>query len=168
MNITLIGMAGAGKSIVGKELAKRLDYRFVDVDKVIEKRNRMRLQQIIDGVGDDKFIKEEERAVLSLGKIKNCIISPGGSVVYSKKAMAFLKNNSKIVFLDTSLKAIEKNITNVNKRGIVGLKNRTLKELFEERLPLYKRYADMVITIDKEFNLDLILKKITKTFSLVS
>ena len=82
MNITLIGMAGVGKSVTGKELAKRLDYGFIDIDEIIEKKANLKLQQIIDDLGDDKFLAIEERTVLGLDKLENCIISPGGSVIY--------------------------------------------------------------------------------------
>ncbi len=152
MNIALIGMAGVGKSALGEELAKRLNYRFLDIDEVIEKKTKLRLQEIIDSSGEDEFLKIEEKAVLGLGELDRCVISPGGSVVYSKAAMGFLKENSVVVFLDASFESINGRITNHSTRGIIGLKNKSLKELFEERLPLYKKYADITIEMPLDFN----------------
>lgn len=160
MNITLIGMAGAGKSTVGKKLAKKLKYKFIDVDKIIEKKNKAKLQKLIDKFGDKKFIKIEENAVLSLKKPKNSIISPGGSAIYSKKAMKFLKKNSKIIYLNASFESINKRLKNKSARGIVGLKNKSLKALYKERLPLYKKYADLTVKIPKDFNICIVIKKI--------
>ncbi|RLG14690.1 MAG: hypothetical protein DRN66_01430, partial [Candidatus Nanohalarchaeota archaeon] len=89
MNITLIGMAGVGKSFIGKHLAERLNCTFVDIDEVIEKKTSLTLQQIIDTHGEEEFLKIEERAILRLNGFNNSIISPGGSIIYSKKAMDF-------------------------------------------------------------------------------
>ncbi len=145
MNITLIGMSGVGKSRAGKVLAKKLNYCFVDIDRIIEKANGKKLQDLIDSLGDEKFLELEENAILSIGNISNCIISPGGSSIYSEKAMTFLKAISKIVFLNASLEQIKSHTANFSERGIVGLKEKGLEKLFEERLPLYRRYADLTI-----------------------
>jgi len=147
MNITLIGMAGAGKSTIGKALAKRLNYTFIDVDGMITKKTGMPLQALIDKQGDSALIRFEEEAILELEQVDNCIISPGGSVVYSEKAMEHLKKISKIVFLDAPFRSIVRRIPNARKRGIVGLRDRSLKELFEERLVLYRKYADFSIRL---------------------
>jgi shikimate kinase len=147
MNITLIGMAGVGKSYIGRLLAEKLNYKFIDVDEIIEKKANKKLQQIVDEDGENKLLKLEEEAVLDIGKVEDTVISPGGSVVYSEEAMRFLKNNSIIIFLNDSLENIKKNINNIENRGIIGLKNKSFEELFEERMMLYSRYADIVINI---------------------
>jgi len=154
MNITLIGMPGVGKSVIGKELAKRLNYRFLDIDEIIEKKTKLKLQQIIDNFGDDKFLETEEKTILELGKFDNCIISPGGSVVYSAEAMKFLKKNSVVVFLDFSLKSIKNRISNFSTRGIVGLKKKGLEALFNERVTLYKKYADITVKMSEDFDIN--------------
>ena len=142
-NITLIGMAGAGKSAIGKELAAMLSYRFVDIDEIIEEEAGLKLQQILDDSGEDKFLDIEERTILELGKVDKCVISPGGSVVYSAKAMKFLKENSVVLFLNAPFESIEKRLTNKEVRGIVGFKKRTLNTLHKERLILYRTYKDI-------------------------
>src|SRR3989344_5472152 len=106
MNITLIGMPGVGKTLIGKELAKKLDYNFIDVDEIMEKNSGFKLQRIIDLFGEDEFLKTEEKTVLELGELDRAVISPGGSVVYCEKAMKFLKRTSKVVFLNASFETI--------------------------------------------------------------
>lgn len=147
MNITLIGMSGVGKSHIGKLLADRLNYRFIDIDKIIEKESGKRLQTIVDCIGDEEFLKLEESAILGIGKISNSVICPGGSSIYSEKAMNFLKSASKIVFLNASLSEIKKRTPDFSRRGIVGLKEKGLEKLFEERLPLYRKYADTTVNL---------------------
>jgi len=157
MNITLIGMAGSGKSAVGRALAKRLKYGFVDTDDLIELKSGMQLQQILDTLGRDEFIKTEELAILELCKYgmgtdnRNYhVIATGGSVIYSEKAMDFLKRNSIVVFLNAPLSILKKRLRNMDSRGIVGLKDKGLDELFNERLALYKKYSDITIGLYEE------------------
>ncbi len=162
MNITLIGMAGAGKSTIGKALAKRLNYTFIDVDRLITEKTGMPLQDLIDKQGDSALIRFEEEAILGLGQLDNCIISPGGSVIYSRDAMRHLKEISKIVFLDAPFRSIVRRIPNARKRGIVGLRDRSLKELFEERLVLYNKYADFSIKIRSRENVQSLAERVIK------
>lgn len=158
MNITLIGMPGVGKSFIGKKLAKKLGYKFVDVDDLIEKEQGMKLQAFLDKEGDAKFVETEEENVLSL-KGDKIVIAPGGSVVCSRRAMEYLREISKIIYLKDSLKSIKKRVLNINSRGIVGLKNKDIWELFSERGKLYEKYADFVIDMT-DFDVENILKKI--------
>ena len=161
MNITLIGMSGAGKSLVGKELAKKIKFDFIDIDKLIEKKSNLELQRIIEKLGKQRFLKLEERTVLDIDYTDNLVISSGGSVVYSQKAMKHLKTISKIVFLDASLEDIKKRIPDFSKRGIVGLED-GLEKIFNERYELYKKYSDISIKIPKIFDLNSIINKIIK------
>ncbi len=143
-NIVLIGMPGAGKSTVGVLLAKVTFREFVDTDLVIQAAEGRRLQDIIDRSGVDAFRNLEERYVLALAS-ENAVIATGGSVVYSERAMAHLRENSKVVFLDVPLDVLEKRLTDTATRGIVAGPGQGLQALYEERLPLYRRYADVVL-----------------------
>jgi len=164
-NIVLIGMPGVGKSVLGRALAQRTGRAFIDVDEIIEEKMGLKLQQIIDRFGNNRFVEIEEEAILGLGERKQCVISPGGSVVYSTKAMDFLSGHAVVVFLKASLDGIRKNITNREVRGIVGLKGRDLKTLFKERTALYERYADMTVEIPAEFEIDLVIEEIMRNLS---
>ncbi|HII30195.1 shikimate kinase [Candidatus Woesearchaeota archaeon CG08_land_8_20_14_0_20_47_9] len=159
MNITLIGMPGAGKSLIGRELAKKLNYRFIDVDEIIEEKNGLKLQEIIDRFGDGRFKEIEEKTILELTnskprRLSNSVISPGGSVVYSEEAMRFLKKVSIVVFLNPSLKNIKTYNSDFSARGVVGLKKKSLEQLHNERLPLYRRYADVTMVLPENFDVE--------------
>ena len=160
MNITLIGMAGAGKSTIGRVLAKPLGYNFIDVDLLIKENTGMPLQALIDKQGDLALIKFEEEAILRLNQVDNCVISPGGSVVYSENTMQHLKEISKIIFLNAPFRIIIRRLPNARKRGIVGLRDRSLKELFEERMILYQKYADYSIKLKGKESIQKIVENI--------
>ncbi|MDD9265594.1 shikimate kinase [Paenibacillus sp. GCM10023248] len=140
MNIVLIGMSGAGKSTLGVLLAKALGMDFVDTDIVIQQHQGRLLQDIIDNEGIEKFLEIEEKSVCEL-QLNNCIISTGGSMIYSKKAMDHLKQNGQIIYLHVPYDEIRKRLTNVTTRGIVIKKGNSLKDVYEERVPLYKAYS---------------------------
>lgn len=160
MNITLIGMAGAGKSLIGKSLATRMGYRFIDPDKIIEDKMSLKLQEIIDRFGEDSFLEIEEQTILDLAPIDRAVISPGGSVVYSEKAMRFLKEESTVIFLDAPLESIQRHIPDQSRRGIIGLKKKDLKTLFQERRSLYQRYADITVELTENPNMSAVLEEI--------
>ncbi len=164
MNITLIGMSGVGKSLFGEKLAAKLGYRFVDVDLVIEKKQGMKLQKVLDRLGDSKFIEMEGKTILSL-KGEGMVFAPGGSVVYSKGAMEYLKKISKIIYLKDKPEIIKERTKNLDCRGIVGLKNKTFEALFAEREKLYEKYADFVVRIDN-FNPEVVVERILQTIKL--
>jgi len=161
-NITFIGMPGSGKSIYGKKLAKMLQYSFLDIDKLVEKQTGIKLQQIIDKFGDKKLMEVEENATLNLGFIRHYVISPGGSIIYSLKAMEFLKKISKIIFLDAPYEVIKKRLSNPDKRGIVGLKVKGLKEIYQERLPFYRKYANITLQSSDDLNINALMKSLEK------
>ncbi|RQD90387.1 shikimate kinase [Methanosalsum natronophilum] len=167
MRITLIGMAGAGKSTVSKVLAKKLNYKLIDIDKVIVKERNMSLNQLIKSFGEDGFIKIEEQAVLKLKMPRNCIISTGGSIIYSEDAMNRLKKETVIIFLDTPLQTIIERIKIPENRGLVGLnQNNTVSDIFKQRYELYKKHADIIITTDGNENISEIIKKISDKINL--
>lgn len=146
MNITLIGMSGVGKSYIGKKLAEKLNYNFIDLDEEIKKKTKLNLQYIIEKFGEKVFIEIEKNTALQLGSIQNCVISPGGSIVYSKHTMNYLKEISTVVYLVDSFQKIKNKIIKViDNRGIIGLKKKSFKMLYEERKPLYEKYADILI-----------------------
>jgi shikimate kinase len=147
MIITLIGMPGAGKSSVGKRLARLMGYTFIDTDNLIIHAAGALLQKIVDEQGDMALIGVEEQSILALQLKDNSVIATGGSVVYSEKAMQFLKANSVVVYLDVPFEAIAKRLSNIDTRGVVGLKGKGLRELYRERTGLYTAYADVTIKV---------------------
>ena len=143
-NITLIGMPASGKSSVGVVLAKRLGKKFVDTDIVIQEKYGKLLKDLIEEHGDDGF-REIEDEVNATIDVSNSIISPGGSVVYGERAMKHLKEISVIIYLELSYTAIKSRLGDLRERGITLKDGQTLKDLYLERTPLYKKYADITI-----------------------
>lgn len=146
-NMILIGMPGAGKSTVGVILAKVLGYGFVDADLVIQEKEGKLLHEIIEEVGADGFIEVENR-INSQIQAKRSVIATGGSVVYGAEAMEHLKKDGIVVYLSLPLAHLKKRLSDIRGRGVVLKEGQTLEELYEERVPLYEKYAD--ITVDEQ------------------
>ncbi|MCK5283632.1 MAG: shikimate kinase [Nanoarchaeota archaeon] len=163
VNITLIGMAGSGKSTLGKLLAEKLGYDFLDTDELIES-SYDSPQAMVETIGEENVLNIEEEVILSL-KGNNKIFSPGGSCVLSQKAIEHLRNISLIIFLDVPFETIKKRLYSVGvcKRGIIGFRNKILKDIFDYRKPLYQKYAHMTIKLTNKpikENLEILLNKI--------
>jgi len=159
-NIILIGMPGVGKSTVGVILAKVLGYQFVDSDLVIQKEEGKLLKEIIAEVGPEGFIQVENRVNASL-EVEDSIVATGGSVVYGKEAMEHLREIGTVVYLALPYEEIEKRLSDIKGRGVVLREGQTLKDLYEERTLLYKKYADVQIDetgLNVEETIDAILK----------
>lgn len=147
MIFVLIGMPGAGKSSMGKVVARRLHMRLVDVDRVIEAREGMKLHALIAERGMEAFRKIEEEALLSMGE-DNTIISTGGSAIYYPRAMEHLKSIGKVIYLYASLNTIVERIGDFSRRGVVIGEGQTIEDLYNERSALYKKYADAIVNCD--------------------
>ena len=148
-NIVLIGMPGAGKSTLGIVLAKILNKDFVDADLLIQNQSDKTLQKIIDALGPEGFI-EVENAVLSGISATNSVISTGGSAIYSDAAMRHLAEIGTIVYLQISYDSLKTRLGDLQERGVV-LKNgvsMSLHDLYDERKPLYEKYAQITVNVD--------------------
>ena len=136
MNICLIGMPSSGKSVLGKMLAKKRGMSFLDLDTLIEKNNGKLLREIIAEEGREGFLRIEEEAGASLS-VENTVISPGGSICYGEI--------SKVIFLHVPYEEMEKRIGDPVKRGVAIPEGFTLKDLYEERTALYRKYAEFTL-----------------------
>lgn len=166
-NITLIGMPSAGKSVIGVLLAKRLGLQFIDTDLVIQEEEGKLLKEIIAERGLDGFAEVENR-VNSQVAAERAVISPGGSVVYGAEAMAHLKAISTVVYLKISYEELKQRLGDLTDRGVAIREGMTLRDLYEERVPLYEKYADLTL---EEGNMgagacvDALLKQLKKTLT---
>ena len=146
-NIVLIGMPGVGKSTIGVVLAKVLGYKFMDSDLVIQEQTDRLLKDIIAEEGIDEFINIENKVNASINTEKS-IIATGGSVVYGKEAMEHLSRIGTVVYLKLPYASLVRRLGNLKDRGVVLKEGQTLKSLYEERTPLYEKYAHL--TVDEE------------------
>ena len=156
-NVSFIGMAGCGKSTIGKALSKNLGINFTDTDLLIEEKFKASLEQIKKDNGYKFVRRAEEEVILSLDKhIK--IISTGGSAIYSEKSMSHLSSFSKIIYINTPLDEIKNRIGQGQQRGLAAPEGLSIDEIFQEREPLYKKWADT--TLDGKDSVEKILANI--------
>lgn len=148
-NIILIGMPGVGKSTIGVVLAKKLGYGFVDSDLIIQETEGTLLHDIILEKGLNGFLSIENKVNTSINST-NAIIATGGSAVYGKEAMEHFNEIGTIVYLKLSYKSIEKRVGDLHERGVALQDGQTLKELYDERIPLYEKYADLVFDCENK------------------
>ena len=148
-NIVLIGMPGAGKSTLGIVLAKILNKNFIDADLLIQNQCDKTLQKIIDAMGPEGFIAVENE-VLSEIDATNTVIATGGSAVYSDAAMKHLASIGTVVYLEISYESLVSRLNDLQERGVVlkGGISMSLRELYDERKPLYEPYADITVNVD--------------------
>ncbi|HSV27067.1 MAG TPA: shikimate kinase [Sedimentisphaerales bacterium] len=144
-NLALIGMPGAGKSTVGVLLAKAMGRLFIDTDIYIQAIENRPLRAIIDEVGLEKFCRMEEEHILCIDAV-GAVIATGGSVVYSPRLMQHFRETATIVHLDLDLEVIRTRLGDLEARGVVIRKDQTIDELYAERMPLYRKYADVTIS----------------------
>lgn len=158
-NIILIGMAGCGKSTIGVLLAKTLGYEFIDTDLILQRQERRLLQEILNTDGFPYFKDAEERALCSL-HATHAVIATGGSAVYSERGMEHIKQDGICVWLKLPYDEILRRIHNISTRGIAISPGKTLRDVFEERQPLYAKYADIVLSCqgDAEANVKALVK----------
>lgn len=143
-NIILIGMPGSGKSTVGVVLAKILGYNFIDLDLVISNREGSTLQSIIDNRGLEEFLKCEQAAAVGLDCEKT-VVATGGSVVLSKKGMENLSKLGRVVFFDVPYQELCGRIKNLKTRGIACKPGDTLLDVYNQRIGLYREYAQITV-----------------------
>ncbi len=150
-SITLIGMPGAGKSTIGKILAGMIGFDFVDLDILIKERSGRSHADILEKDGEAELLRLEEKYTLELDfypQKGGIIFSPGGSIIYSPAAMEKIKNESRIIYLELPIAEVQKRLgAEMDKRGIVGLKEKGIERLFRERVPVYEEAAHYKIEI---------------------
>lgn len=161
-NIVLIGMPGIGKSTIGVILAKLIGYRFMDSDLVIQEQEGKLLKDIIEEKGTKGFLEVENRINAQISPQKT-VIATGGSVVYGEEAMAHFKDIATIIYLKASYPVIEARLSNIKNRGVVIEDGQTLEDLYNERIVLYEKYADITVEehdLTVEETLELLTQKL--------
>ena len=160
-SISLIGMAGAGKSSIGLELSKQLNLQFIDSDLLIEAKFNQTLQNILDDSGYLKLRDIEEKTILSI-ELSNSVLATGGSAVYSPIAMKYLMQNSLVIYLEVPFDQILQRVPSFLDRGFAKQPNQSIEDAFQERQALYVESAHHAI-----LNTDDLSSCITKILSLL-
>ncbi|MDC3152859.1 AAA family ATPase [SAR86 cluster bacterium] len=156
-NISLIGMAGCGKSTLGKALSKELNVDFLDTDSLIEEKHQLTLEQIKTKYGYQFLRSEEENVIMNItSTIK--IISTGGSAIYSDKSMLHLSKFSKIIYLDTPFDIIKNRIVNGEDRGLAVAPGTSIEDAYRERIVLYEKWGEL--KLDGSLSIDELVSRI--------
>ena len=156
-NISLIGMAGCGKSTLGKALSKELNVDFLDTDNLIEEKHQLTLEQIKTKYGYQFLRSEEENVIMNItSTIK--IISTGGSAIYSDKSMLHLSKFSKIIYLDTPFDIIKNRIVNGEDRGLAVAPGTSIEDAYRERIVLYEKWGEL--KLDGSLSIDELVSRI--------
>ena len=161
-NIILIGMPGVGKSTAGVVLAKVLGYEFIDADLVIQQQEKRLLHEIISQEGTEGFLAIENGVNAQI-QADRAVIATGGSVVYGEEAMEHLRSIGTVVYLKLPFEILQKRLHNIKGRGVVRKEGQTLRDLYEERVILYEKYADIVIE-EENRNVEETIELITRAY----
>lgn len=148
-NIVLIGMPGCGKSTIGYRMSQKINYSFFDADKYLEEKENRIISDIFSKEGEEYFRKLETKYLEDLSKKEQIIISTGGGAVKKKENIDILKQNGIIVFLDRTIEDISKE-NHENRPLLQNIEN--LWKLYDERINLYRKYADIIIKNDDDMN----------------
>lgn len=143
-NVILIGMPGSGKSTLGVVLAKKLGYKFIDSDLVIQEKYETTLEALIGQHGDAGFIQIENDVNCSIDT-EHTVIATGGSAVYGEGAMKHFKEIGKVVYLEVSEEELKERLGSLSERGVVSNGKDTIEEIYEDRRSLYRKYADITM-----------------------
>ena len=146
-NIVLIGMPGCGKSTIGVLLAKHTCRDFIDTDVIIQVTHQQSLQSIVDEQGYLALRQIEEQVICSQ-TFDHQVVATGGSAVYSSAAMEHLQSDSVIVYLAATLATLRTRVKDYSQRGLAGPPGQTLEALYQERLALYQKFAQVVVQCD--------------------
>ncbi len=145
-NIVLIGMPAVGKSTIGVILAKVLGYDYLDSDLLIQKKENRLLKEIISDEGVEGFLAIENRINASINT-KRMVISTGGSAVYGTEAMEHLREIGTVVYLQIDFPVLAERLVDIHNRGVVIRKEQDIQALYNERGPLYEKYADITVNV---------------------
>lgn len=147
MNVTLIGMAGAGKSYLGRKLAEKLELEWVDSDLLLSEAHGGRdIQSILDELGEEAYILTEGKICMDYTRDRdNLLLSPAGSIIYNDEWLRHARDTSIIIYLKVPVEVIEERLSKVPPRAVIGLGRKTVRELYDERHPRYEECADLIV-----------------------
>jgi len=147
LNVYIIGFMGSGKSTVGRLLAERMGMEFIDTDELIEKKTEISIEELFKRFGEDFFREIEARILFEVSKTLGVVVACGGGVVLGDENMRLLRSTGIIVYLHVSIEELVKRLANDDKRPLLQVDNKVqvIRSLYSTRLPLYMKYADIIV-----------------------
>jgi len=166
-NVYLVGLMGAGKTTIAKTLARRLAYHFVDSDHEIESRTGVRLPTIFEIEGEEGFRRREAQVIADLARMHGCVVATGGGAVLRPDNRENLRASGLVIYLNVPLQTLCERTRHDKNRPLLQVSDplRKLTELYQQRDPLYRSIADLVVSggrISAQAVLQLLLKKMEK------
>ncbi len=164
-NVYLVGLMGAGKTTIGKALARRLAYHFVDTDHEVEARTGVGLPTIFEIEGEDGFRKREAQVIAELADLDAQVVATGGGAVLRPENRQNLRASGLVIYLDVPLPTLHERTRHDKKRPLLQVSDprQKLRELHTQRDPLYREVADLVVSgsrITVQSVLNLLIKKV--------
>ena len=144
-NIILIGFMGCGKTTVGKNTAEALRLDFVDTDEYIERKYEMRISEIFEKFGEEKFRDMETKALREVCQRDNTVISTGGGIIIRDENADIMKNSGKVFFINTPFETIKSRLKGDKKRPLLAEGFEKAKALYDSRMDKYQKAADKEI-----------------------
>ena len=151
-NICIMGLMGSGKSMIGKDLSKYLNFKFYDTDKEIELKTKKSINEIFKEDGEFHFRKLEEKICIKLLNQNNCVISLGGGSIINKEIRKSIKENSFSIYLQVKLNNLASRLKSSKKRPLLNndiSKIKILKNIFDNRKKFYEN-ADFIVNNDDD------------------
>ena len=147
-NIILIGAMGAGKSTIGRKLAKKLDMPFYDSDRVIEEKTGVDIATIFEYEGEKGFRVREEKAIGELCQLEHIVLATGGGAILSKNTRNALSTTGTVFYLKASIEALFDRVRSDANRPLLKTadRKRTIADLLQQREPFYLQTADYTVT----------------------
>ena len=141
---------GSGKSTIGKVLSEKLEYDFYDTDKLVEKVVGKKIKEIFEQNGEQYFRLKESEELDKTRKLKNAVIATGGGIIENEKNRLFLKEEKKVIFLDSSIERQYDRTKESQKRPLLnnGDSMKILKNLYQKRLSFYQEVSKLKISMD--------------------
>ena len=163
-NLLLTGMMGVGKSTLGKRLAKKLKLKFIDIDQIVEKKEKSTIKEIFENKGEDYFRKTEKKISLEELKKNNSVIALGGGAFMDTSIRKEAKNSSVSFWLDLNLKSLFIRLKNVKKRPLLNQDNleESVNKIYSERKKIYNK-SDFKIKCSS-MNINQVVNKIIKLY----
>lgn len=150
MNIILCGFMGCGKSTVGKAIANKINYNFIDSDEYIEHQENMSISEIFEKFGEDYFRNKETATISNISKLDHCVVSLGGGAVLNKENANIIKTSGKLFFLNISAQEVYNRLKDDTSRPLLQTDDKlsSISSLLTKRLPIYNEVADVRIDVD--------------------